>query len=129
MNAVDLPGRAALHVAASEGNLEAVRYLVEHGADISLKDNRGNDPLAEAIRENRSATVEYLNSVVAEKMSKNFCNDFEDGLLSKGIYQAFGVFHKRLADLQIAVNNENDYSQRLLFLKSDNNPTSSNTNR
>lgn len=99
VNSIDLAGRNALHIAASQGHVEAVKFLVEKGADISLKDYRGNDPLAEAIREKRTATVEYLNSVVAEKMSKNFCQEFEDGLLAKGIYTAFGVFQKRLSDL------------------------------
>lgn len=34
VNAYDYDGRTALNVAASEGNLEATRYLLMHGASL-----------------------------------------------------------------------------------------------
>jgi len=49
-----------LGIAASEGHLESVQYLVTHGANIWHKDARGNDALADAKRENRQRVVEYL---------------------------------------------------------------------
>lgn len=63
VNSYDYDGRSALGLAASEGHLEAVKYLVAHGADLTHKDARGNDALADAVRENRKATVEYLSSI------------------------------------------------------------------
>jgi ankyrin repeat protein len=56
-----------LNVAASEGNLRAVKYLMTHGANPLHKDKRNNDALADAKRENRSEVVAYLKSVIEEK--------------------------------------------------------------
>ena len=53
LNTYDYDGRTALGIAASEGHIESVRYLVTHGANINHKDARGNDALADAKRENR----------------------------------------------------------------------------
>jgi ankyrin repeat protein len=50
-------------LAASEGHIEAIKYLVAHGANINHKDARGNDALADAIRENRTEAIEYLRSL------------------------------------------------------------------
>lgn len=63
VNSYDYDGRTALSLAASEGHLDAVRYLVAHGADINHKDARGNDPLADAVRENRQEVVQFLKSL------------------------------------------------------------------
>lgn len=39
VNAVDYDGRSALHVTASEGRLDVIRFLVENaGANCTLKD-------------------------------------------------------------------------------------------
>lgn len=53
-------------IAASEGRLAAVKFLVAEGADLSIFDEKGNDALMDAIRENRTATVIYLRSIVNE---------------------------------------------------------------
>jgi len=60
VNSYDYDGRTALSLAASEGHLAAVKYLMSHGADPFHKDARGNDALADAIRENRSDVIKYL---------------------------------------------------------------------
>lgn len=48
VNSFDYGGRTALAIAASEGNLESVRYLVTHGANLYHKDARGNNALEDA---------------------------------------------------------------------------------
>jgi len=40
--------RPPLFLAASEGRLNAVRYLLDHGADVNALDNTGNTALTEA---------------------------------------------------------------------------------
>jgi ankyrin repeat protein len=40
-------------VAASEGNIEAVQYLLNKGASQTIEDARGNTAVADAKRENR----------------------------------------------------------------------------
>jgi ankyrin repeat protein len=60
INAYDYDGRTALGIAASEGHKHIVEYLVYHGANINHKDARGNDALADAIREGRQDVVAFL---------------------------------------------------------------------
>ena len=60
INSYDYDGRSALGLAASEGHNDAVRYLIDHGADFNHRDARGNSPLEDAIREGNEETVNIL---------------------------------------------------------------------
>ncbi|XP_016313019.1 glutaminase liver isoform, mitochondrial isoform X2 [Sinocyclocheilus anshuiensis] len=61
VNAVDYDGRSALHVAASEGRLDVIKFLVENaGANCSLKDRWGNMALQEAMRCNQDPAIQFL---------------------------------------------------------------------
>ncbi|KAK2838536.1 hypothetical protein Q7C36_013350 [Tachysurus vachellii] len=61
VNAVDYDGRTALHVAASEGRLEVIKFLMEStGANCTLKDRWGNTALQEAIRCNQGPVVQLF---------------------------------------------------------------------
>jgi glutaminase len=53
VDSYDYDGRTALHLAASEGHIDAVKYLTAHGADPFHKDARGNDAIQDAKREGR----------------------------------------------------------------------------
>ena len=53
VNSYDYDGRTALGIAASEGHIDAVKYLISHGANPLHRDIRNNDALADARRENR----------------------------------------------------------------------------
>ena len=64
VNAYDYDGRTALGIAASEGHLDAVKYLVSHGANPLHRDIRNNDALGDARRENRTEVIAYLESVI-----------------------------------------------------------------
>jgi ankyrin repeat protein len=49
-----------LGVAASEGNLESVVYLVSHGADPNHRDFRNNNALDDAKSSGNAAVIEFL---------------------------------------------------------------------
>ena len=42
-------GSTPLHLAAREARLSVVKYLVERGANVNVRDNHGNTPLHEAV--------------------------------------------------------------------------------
>ena len=45
----------------------------------------GNTPVDDAIRENRAIVITYLEKVMSFKYILDSCQDFNDGLLKKGI--------------------------------------------
>lgn len=59
----DYDKRTALHVAASEGHLEAVKYLVENGANPKVLDRFKNTPLTDAIRGKHQDVIIYLSQL------------------------------------------------------------------
>ena len=48
INEGDYDKRTAMHLAATEGNIEVVEYLLRHGAKANLMDRFGSTPLADA---------------------------------------------------------------------------------
>jgi ankyrin repeat protein len=71
VNAYDYDGRTALGIAASEGHLTSVKYLVSHGANITHRDIRGNDALSDAKREGRDDIVAYLEAALKHSSGKH----------------------------------------------------------
>ncbi len=67
VNAYDYDGRTALSIASSEGHLEAVMYLVSHGANPAHRDIRNNDALGDARRENRTKVIEFLEKYAKQR--------------------------------------------------------------
>lgn len=64
---VPTPGWTALHIAAGSGDVEAVRLLLAHGAQVDVRDRNGRTPLelARAIQENEpgrnlGGVIEFL---------------------------------------------------------------------
>ena len=61
----DYDRRTALHLAASEGLLEVVKFLIdEAGADPSPQDRWGNSPLDDAKRHKHTAVESFLKAQV-----------------------------------------------------------------
>ena len=63
VNAGDYDRRRAVHIAASEGNLAAVRVLVECGADLTVRDRWDNTIEDEARRANAVRLIEFLDGL------------------------------------------------------------------
>lgn len=65
----DYDGRTALHLAASEGQFEALRYLLQLGIDVNPLDRWGNTPLDDANRLGRATVVSLLKEYGASTQS------------------------------------------------------------
>ena len=49
-NACDYSGRTALHVAASSGQQDLVKWLLERGASVHVRDSNNETPLLAAVK-------------------------------------------------------------------------------
>jgi glutaminase len=58
--AADYDGRTGIHLAASEGHLEAVKFLIAKGVPASPKDRWGGTPLIDAKRGNFKKVIAVL---------------------------------------------------------------------
>ncbi|KAJ3196469.1 hypothetical protein HK101_008876 [Irineochytrium annulatum] len=58
----DYDGRTPMHIAASENQLEAVRVLLSHGANVHARDRFGHSPLFDAVRARYQDVAQMLRS-------------------------------------------------------------------
>lgn len=65
-------GEAALHIAAESGDIEGIKMLIQHGADLGLHDAAGRTPLARVVRAawNRPASIRHLRETVMLLLSE-----------------------------------------------------------
>ena len=105
-----------MHLAASQNQIHAVKFLVENGADITIVDVRGNNAVADATRMNLLDISMYLNSVMSESIIKQYCSKFSNGILSKGILSAIGTFRNRFEDMQIKISTSKDTNEMRTLL-------------
>lgn len=64
-NARDENGHTALHHAAVQGLAEIARMLVEHGADVWVRDRAGRTPTMLALAQGHKAVAEMINRAIA----------------------------------------------------------------
>ena len=81
----DRDGRAPLAIAASQGHLNTVKYLIKQKANYAIRDARNNDAISDAKRENKVEVVQYLEKIKSDAVIHEHCSDFAEGLLRKGV--------------------------------------------
>jgi hypothetical protein len=59
VNKQNKAGNTALHWAALNGKFDAVKMLFEHGADLTIKNERGRDAILEALLNDKNEIVEW----------------------------------------------------------------------
>jgi glutaminase len=60
LNEAEYDGRTGIHLATSEGHLEAVKFFVEKNVNINPKDRWGGTPVADAKREGHKDVLAFL---------------------------------------------------------------------
>ena len=63
----DNEGKTALHVASLEGHSEAVKLLLEAGAEVDAEDDNGQTPLSWAAENGHSEAVKLLQEREKER--------------------------------------------------------------
>ena len=71
INAKDLRGYTALHIATNEGSLEVVKFLIEMGANVDVKNIKGCTALHIAANNGSLATLKCLIELGADVNAKN----------------------------------------------------------
>eukprot|EP00494_Astrolonche_serrata_P002261 UN02267 len=77
-NEGDYDGRRALHLAASEGNAEVVKYLIEEKADVNVQDRWGGTPLQDASHHGHTEVVDLLKANGGTMENRNYATQLCD---------------------------------------------------
>ncbi len=114
VNAQDDIGDTALMWAASHGELEIIKYLVENKADMNIRDNEGLTALMYAIQNDESKVASYLISKKADLNIKD--NGGNNALMNACQKKNLPIVRSILKNKNININEVNNYgSSALLF--------------
>ncbi|XP_068648573.1 potassium channel KOR2-like [Aristolochia californica] len=102
----DYDGRTALHLSASRGYEDIVRFLVQKGANVNCTDKFGNSPLLEAVKAGHDRVAAFL-----VKNGANLSLEEAGSYLCKVVMESNIDLLKRLLENGIDPNSKN-YDQR-----------------
>ena len=71
INISDYDKRAALHIAADNGDLSIVKYLVKKGATVDIADRWGNTPYSGAVQKGFAEVAHFLKTSGAKNITQN----------------------------------------------------------
>ena len=80
INAQNQAGNTALHWAALNGHLEAVKILLEHGGDPTITNSRGHDAVYEAELNDKREVVEWMLKEGGESLEEGVGGNTEDSV-------------------------------------------------
>lgn len=102
-NTFRINGMSLLQEACTVGQLNATRFLIEHGADVGYKDNEGDTPLHQAVNNDIPELISYLFSHGADINAQN--NNGITPLMAASYLQKSNVVQELLnlgADIDIS---------------------------
>jgi len=70
VNAKDNSGDTALHEAAKFGHEGVVKYLLDGGADVTIRNSSGKDPLQLATEHEKKEIVALLKGAASKQRAK-----------------------------------------------------------
>lgn len=79
LNAQNAAGNTAIHWAALNGHLDAVKVLLEEGSDPTITNQRGHDAVYEAELNDRREVVEWVLKEGGEGLEEGIGGDAGDG--------------------------------------------------
>mmetsp|Transcript_15450 Transcript_15450/g.23381 ORF Transcript_15450/g.23381 Transcript_15450/m.23381 type:complete len:810 (-) Transcript_15450:630-3059(-) len=83
INKGDYDHRTALHLAASEGHIDVVKFLCKRGANVNVEDRWGGRPLDDALEKDNKHVAEVLRGHGATSANSNVLkNNFRKSLRS-----------------------------------------------
>lgn len=100
----DSNGRCALHCAASEGQVAAVKYLIEAKASLNIKDKHENTPLNDAVRQKHDAVAAELRRGGAYALTMPG--------FKMGVQMCISAFNGDLKQLKRMLNNDVDVNSK-----------------
>ena len=93
LNKKDFYGKTALHIACNNSHIHAVRLLVKHGADPSIKNNEGDDVFQKASLQGQHEILDEFVSSVNPPISHQI-----------EYYQLLGAYHVDRGQIQTAMS-------------------------
>ncbi|EAY19356.1 ankyrin repeat protein, putative [Trichomonas vaginalis G3] len=95
INATNIDGKMALHIATECGSMKTIKILISHGADVNAKDMNGRTALHIASRKNYDKIAKFL-------VSHNADVNLKDKNGKSALYYAIMSNYKEIAKILIA---------------------------
>lgn len=122
LNIGDYDHRTALHVAASEGHLTTVEFLIANGAKVNKLDRFGNTPLTDAVR-SRARSKKLVIACLMQHGASADATDYEikhDPLLQGSIIRSLPFIANRTHAAHIEAWLPNDDETEFMLFESSN---------
>ncbi|TVY17424.1 Ankyrin repeat-containing protein [Lachnellula arida] len=84
LNAQNKAGNTALHWAALNGHLESVKVLLDQGADPTITNQKGHDPIYEAELNDKKDVVEWVLREGGDELEEGVSGETAEGATNEG---------------------------------------------